>query len=342
MSGGSGSPKASEAEPRWGEFEVIERFFDWPWTSDAVRLGVGDDGALVDVPPGECLVVSTDMLVAGRHFFTDVAPESLGHKALAVNLSDLAAMGARPLGFTLALALPAIHVDWLAALTRGMSALAMQSGCPLLGGDTSAGPLTLSVTVLGAVPGACALRRDAARVGDDIWVSGSLGAPAWLLRQHVQAREHARPCSETPPPRNRLDWPEPRLALGQALRGVAHAAIDVSDGLVGDLGHVLRRSSQKAGVALGATLSWPCMPVDVSLRQVPHEQVVDLVLAGGDEYELLFTAARAQRAAVAEVAHQLGLALTRIGEVEAVAGVRVHDGLGRLMSWSAQSYDHFR
>ena len=238
-----------------GEFELIRRFFERPAAAGRARLGIGDDCALLDVPGGESLAVSTDMLVEGRHFFPDVDPEALGHKALAVNLSDLAAMGARPLGFTLALALPAADEAWLEAFSRGLFALADAQGCELVGGDTTRGPLALCVTVHGTVPPALALRRDGARAGDDLWVSGALGAAALAVERRL--RGEPVPAGALA----RLDRPEPRVALGLGLRGLARAAIDLSDGLAGDLGHVLARSSAAAGVPLGAALERDALPV---------------------------------------------------------------------------------
>ncbi|HYF60456.1 MAG TPA: thiamine-phosphate kinase, partial [Burkholderiaceae bacterium] len=238
-----------------GEFELIRRFFERPAAAGRARLGIGDDCALLDVPGGESLAVSTDMLVEGRHFFPDVDPEALGHKALAVNLSDLAAMGARPLGFTLALALPAADEAWLEAFSRGLFALADAQGCELVGGDTTRGPLALCVTVHGTVPPALALRRDGARAGDDLWVSGALGAAALAVERRL--RGEPVPAGALA----RLDRPEPRVALGLGLRGLARAAIDLSDGLAGDLGHVLARSSEAAGVPLGAALERDALPV---------------------------------------------------------------------------------
>ena len=335
-----------------GEFELIRRHFVRAGRPGRARLGIGDDCALLDLPGDETLAVSTDMLVEGRHFFPDVAPEALGHKALAVNLSDLAAMGARPIGFTLALALPVADDAWLGAFASGMFALADAHDCELVGGDTTRGPLNLCVTVLGGVPPGLALRRDGARAGDDLWVSGALGAAAWavacrmqsiavlpatgagaLRPGHAQALSHAQ---------DRLDRPRPRVALGLALRGVASAAIDLSDGLAGDLGHVLERSSAAAGAPLGASLDWPSVPVDPALDGLPDALRAELAMAGGDDYELLFAAPAGRRGAVAAAAAACGLTLSRIGRVDDRPGVRLVGTDGRPMEFHARAFDHFR
>jgi thiamine-monophosphate kinase len=327
-----------------GEFEIIRRFFERPGRPSRVPLGIGDDCALLPGGPGGALAVSTDMLVAGRHFFEDVDPAALGHKALAVNLSDLAAMGARPIGCTLAIALPAVDVDWLQAFADGLFALADEHGCELVGGDTTRGPLNLCITVFGEVPEALALRRDRARAGHDLWVSGALGAAAWA----VERRLRPDPTGPGPDPaalgaaRERLERPQPRVALGLALRGVAAAAIDLSDGLAGDLAHVLERSTAACGAPLGATLSWPAVPVDGALSGLPDARRAALALAGGDDYELLFTALPAQRAALAAIAAAGGLTLSRIGTIDPQPGLRILAADGRPMTLHARSFDHFR
>ena len=220
-----------------------------PAAESLVKLGIGDDCALLDpVPPGQQLAISTDMLVAGRHFFEGTDPAAIGHKALAVNLSDLAAMGARPVGFTLALALPTADASWLQGFADGLFGLAARAACPLIGGDTTRGPLNISITVLGQVPARHALRRDGARVGDAIWVSGPLGAAALA----VARRSQGQPVPDAAA--RRLDWPEPRLTAGLGLAGVASAAMDISDGLAGDLGHLLTASGHRQGLSLGRAM----------------------------------------------------------------------------------------
>jgi thiamine-monophosphate kinase len=335
-----------------GEFELIRRWFVRASGPRRAVLGIGDDCALIGPTPGETLAVSTDMLVEGRHFFPDVAPAALGHKALAVNLSDLAAMGARPLGFTLALALPSVDDTWLDGFAAGLFALADAHDCELVGGDTTRGPLNVCITVFGTVPAHEALRRDAARAGDDIWVSGALGAAAWAVacRQQAGAVLPADGAAALRPGHHRalagalhrLDRPEPRLALGVALRGVAPAAIDLSDGLIGDLGHVLERSSAAVGMPLGASLDWAAMPVDPALDGLAEPRRAALALAGGDDYELLFTAAPARRADLAAIGASVGLTLSRVGRVEPRPGIRLLAADGRPMEFHARSFDHFR
>jgi len=250
------------------EFEIIARYFSRP--ARGAVLGVGDDAAILAPSAGMQLAVSTDLLLEGRHFASGADPRRLGHKSLAVNLSDMAAMGASPRWATLALALPEADERWLSAFADGFYALAERFGVDLVGGDTTRGPLALCVTILGEVPAGQALRRDGARPGDDIWVSGELGGAAYALSDPRDAGAAKR-----------LHEPDPRVALGEHLRGIATSAIDVSDGLAQDLGHILERSG------VGATLEYARLPkhriADPALEQ-------RCVLAGGDDYELLFTA----------------------------------------------------
>ncbi len=316
------------------EFDLIARYFTRPPRAGGpVRLGVGDDCALLAPPPGESLAVSTDMLVEGRHFFAGADPCSLGHKALAVNLSDLAAMGARPLGFTLALSLPAADAGWLEPFSRGLLALADAHGIELIGGDTTRGPLNLCITVFGSVPDGQALRRDAAAAGDEVWVSGTLG-DARLALEALQGRlalDPARLAAAQP----RLDRPEPRVALGNALRGVATAALDVSDGLLGDLGHILKRS------AVGAVIDADALPYGDALAHEAPERRREFALNGGDDYELCFTAPAARRQAVLDAAARAGVAVTRIGQLTPVPGLRVTDAAGNALAVHSRSFDHF-
>ncbi|SMC25487.1 thiamine-monophosphate kinase [Andreprevotia lacus DSM 23236] len=318
------------------EFELIGRYFTRP--AQRAVLGVGDDCALLAPAQGRQLAISADMLVAGRHFFPDVDPYRLGHKALAVNLSDLAAMGAQPSWCTLSIALPAVDEAWLAAFSAGFFALADLHGVELVGGDTTRGPLTIAVQIAGEIEPGQALRRDGARIGDDIWVSGVLGAAsvAVLARSGklagqgivLSAEQQAR-CGE------RLDMPTPRVALGRALRGIAHAALDVSDGLLGDLRHIAARS----GVA--AELDWLQLPVDPAIINLPLAMQQQAVLTGGDEYELCFTAATAQRAALQALSVELDLPLTRIGRITAGEGVHARAGDGSPLLAGARGFDHF-
>ncbi|MEZ5739606.1 MAG: thiamine-phosphate kinase [Burkholderiaceae bacterium] len=311
------------------EFDLIRQYFDRGPPRHA-ELGIGDDGALLRDRAGMSRVIVTDMLVGGRHFLADVDPASLGHKALAVNLSDLAAMGARPQAFTLAIALPGVDADWLGAFCRGMFALADASGCELIGGDTTRGPLCLSITAIGEVPQGAALRRDHAQPGDDVWVSGALGGAAAALAALLES-----PGSLSAAARHRLDWPQPRLALGQALRHLASAAIDVSDGLLADLGHVAERS--RIGIELRADL----VPLDPALSALDPRQALGHALGGGDDYELAFTAPAENRLAIEALGRSLELALTRIGSAGGGRGVSVVDARGRPLADLARGFDHF-
>lgn len=312
------------------EFDLIRRFFTRPCRSAV--LGVGDDAALLQPTPGRQLAVSADMLVAGRHFFADTDPEALGHKALAVNLSDMAAMGAMPRWALLSLALPEADEAWLSAFSRGFLGLAEAHGVELVGGDTTRGPLNLSVTILGEVAPGCALRRDAAEAGDDIWVSGELGGAALglkYLRGEVPLdASHARLCLD------RLHRPQPRVSLGRALAGLAHAGIDISDGLLADLGHILERSG------VGARLRLDALPMTPALAG-RADLTVACALKGGDDYELCFTAPQAQRTAVMDAARHADLAVFRIGEILAESGLSVCDTAGKSLSIVAGGYDHF-
>ena len=316
------------------EFELIARYFDRPQAPDnVVKLGVGDDCALLAPPPGQTLAISTDMLVEGRHFFAGADPEKLGHKALAVNLSDLAAMGAKPMAFTLALSLPSADENWLAGFARGLFALADAEGIRLIGGDTTRGPLNLCITVMGSVPVDEALRRDAAKNGDDLWVSGTLG-DARLALEVLQGKLTLTPALLSLA-EERLHRPTPRCALGMALRGIAHAAVDVSDGLLGDLGHVLSRSQ------LGADIDAASLPAGPALSQQPADKQTDYMLNGGDDYELCFTAPPEQRDAVLLAAASANTPITRIGRLKLGAGIQILDAAGKSLPFTSQSFDHF-
>ncbi len=310
-----------------GEFDLIKEFFTRP-TQRAV-LGVGDDCALLQPAPGMQLAISTDMLVSGQHFFADVDPFTLGHKALAVNLSDLAACGAKPLAFTLALALPESNATWLSAFSKGMFALADQHSCELIGGDTTRGPLTISITIFGEVPPGQALLRSGACAGDDIYVSGSLG-DARLGLEALQGKISLS-AHDLVQARQRLEQPTPRIALGLALRGIATSAIDVSDGLLGDLQHVL--DSSKAGATLHTHLLQPLM--------IAANQPLAYILAGGDDYELVFTAPPHLREAVTRAAQSARTPVSRIGCIDASPQLRLLDAHGTLVSGTFASFDHF-
>jgi len=316
------------------EFDLIKRYFkrDRPGRAP---LGIGDDCALLAVTPGRQLAISSDMLVENRHFFAGADPRMLGHKALAVNLSDLAAMGARPVAFTLALALPAADPAWLDGFSRGLFALADAHECELIGGDTTKGPLNICITVFGEITPGHALRRDAAQAGDDIWISGTLGdarlaLAGYLKELELDAASHAQAAT-------RMHMPTPRVALGLALANlpIAHAALDVSDGLVGDLGHILHASR------VGATLDVDALPAGpVLARQAPAMRR-RFTAAGGDDYELCFTAPRDARAAVLAAAAQAATPVTRVGTIDAAPGLRLVDATGAPLELAVSSWDHF-
>lgn len=297
-----------------------------------VLLGIGDDAALLEVPAGKALAVSVDTLVAGVHFFADVSPESLGHKALAVNLSDLAAMGAEPAWATLALTLPEVNQPWLEDFVRGFARLAAAHGVALVGGDTTRGPLSITVQVHGLVPAGQALRRGGARVGDRIYVTGSLGEAALALKQLMAGAGETLSMEL----RQRLELPQPRVAAGLALRGLAHSAIDLSDGLLADLGHLLSASGVGAGIALQAL---PLAPVVTDWIAAGGEW--DVALAGGDDYELCFTVAADQDDEIQRLSHKLNLAMSCIGMVEEAPGLRVIKPDGQPWHSTVAGFDHF-
>lgn len=326
-----------------GEFDLIARYFTRPATRAV--LGVGDDCALLQPAPGTQLAISSDMLVEGRHFFADVDPAALGHKALAVNLSDLAACGATPLAFTLALALPGVNETWLQGFSRGLLALADAHGCELVGGDTTQGPLNICITVFGEVPvvngKSGALLRSGARAGDDIYVSGTLG-DARLALEALRGGI-ALPADLLAQARQRLERPTPRVALGQALRGVASAALDISDGLLGDLRHILKASGVGAtldtSVAIGLIAA--CTHAACAKGLIPLKKQLECALAGGDDYELAFTAPASAREAVQAAARQSATRVTRIGRIDAEPGLRLVDGSGQPVPNTYASFDHF-
>lgn len=319
-----------------GEFDLIARYFNRD-----VRQGLGDDCAVWTPTPQTQLCISSDMLVEGRHFFPDIDPEALGHKALAVNLSDLAACGAKPRAWTLALALPQVNPAWLERFSNGLFALAEAFDCRLIGGDTTQGPLNICITVFGEVPTGGALLRSGAQVGDDVYVSGTVGH-ARLALEMLRGNVPATP-DQLQTMRPFLERPSPRVALGLALRGVATASIDVSDGLAGDLKHILKAS--KVGASLES--AWAkASPADAAASLVwqglPEALQLDFALAGGDDYELLFTAAPTHRAQVQQSAALAGVVARKIGRIEALPGLRLiaPDGETPLVDRFA-SFDHF-
>ena len=315
-----------------GEFDLIAKYFTRTVTRAA--LGVGDDCALFSTSPGMQLAVSSDMLVEGRHFLPTVAPDRLGHKALAVNLSDLAACGAKPLAFTLALAMPQVDERFLEGFARGLLALADAHACELIGGDTTRGPLNLCITVFGEVPQGTALLRSGAQAGDDLYVSGTLGDARLALEAFRGTVALDGDAFERV--RNAMERPQPRVALGLALRGVATSAIDVSDGLLGDLAHVLRRSK------VGAELLADALPRSAVMRTLPEALQRTCTLAGGDDYELVFTAPPQRAAQVAAAAEIAGVGVTRVGRIEPDAGLRILDREGRALANTFDAFDHFK
>ena len=317
-----------------GEFDLIRRFFEREHAQPGVELGIGDDCAVLRPTPGQQLLISSDMLVEGRHFLSTVAPERLGHKALAVNLSDLAACGATPRGFTLALALPRADAAWLERFAAGLFALADAHGIPLIGGDTTAGPLNICITVFGEAAPGQALLRSGAQVGDDLYVSGEVGDARLALEVFRGDVILAGDAFEIV--RRAMELPQPRVALGQALRGIATSAIDISDGLIGDLGHVLARSG------VGARLEVDALPRSRILAAQPLAVQRLCTLSGGDDYELLFTAPAAARAAVEAAAASAGTRVTRIGRIEAEAGLRLIDAQGGIVPPTFDAFDHFK
>jgi thiamine-monophosphate kinase len=314
------------------EFELIRRYFSPP-TRHTLLAG-GDDAALVTVAAGRALAVSTDMLVSGRHFFVDADAVGVGHKSLAVNLSDMAAMGALPRWVTLSVALPDVDEAWVGAFMQGFLALADEHDVDLIGGDTTRGPLTICVQVMGEVPADDALRRDAASPGDDLWVSGTVGDAALALAAH--RGEIALDAAQRTRVRTRLDRPTPRVALGRALAGHAKACIDISDGLVADVGHICERSGVRAAV------DWARVPLSAVASSRRDQPVVRrAALSGGDDYELAFTALPDARDEIEAVGARVGVPVTRIGRMEAGQGVQVQDESGREIELAGGGFDHF-
>ncbi|ROH85428.1 thiamine-phosphate kinase [Pseudomethylobacillus aquaticus] len=314
------------------EFDLITRHFRR--ATRHTTLGIGDDAALLDITPGMQLAVSADMLVAGTHFFPDADPRLLGWKSLAVNLSDMAAMGALPKWATLAIALPAADQAWLSAFSAGLFACANRYQVDLIGGDTTRGPLAISVQIMGEVAPGKALKRSGAKVGDDIWVSGTLGnaalALAALQQRYALSAEELESCISA------LHQPTPRVELGLLINMMAHSAIDISDGLLADLGHILKASGTGAEIHLGR------LPISRLMHQrMTDPAVQQMVLAGGDDYELCFTAPTRNHGEIAKLAGLLGLPVSCIGQVTATPGLMVRDLDQIIMQLSQHGYDHF-
>lgn len=330
-----------------GEFDLIQRFFKTQsdvmlaMNPGSISLGIGDDCALLKLELDHEIAITSDMLVENRHFFAGADPECLGWKALAVNLSDLAAMGAKPLGFTLAIALPKADSAWLEAFSKGLFAIANAYSCPLIGGDTTAGPLNICITAFGAIPKEKSIQRSGALAGDDIWVSGTVGDARLALA--ALRHEIELPQSDLEMIQARMHQPNPRVALGIALRKVANSALDISDGLLGDLKHILKQSNKDAEVWLDS------IPKSPALLKQSKDVQNQFAAAGGDDYELCFTAPISKRDTINQISQDLKISLTRIGTINPMQhsaptiilksndGVISQEQANTLM----QSFDHF-
>jgi len=336
------SPSNNGSTP--GEFDLIERFFKQRSINhphSAIALGIGDDCALINPSNHQHIAISTDMLIEGRHFLVGTDPYLLGRKCLAVNLSDLAAMGASPVGFTLAIAMPEVKIDWLESFSNGLWDIANEHDCQLIGGDTTAGPLTISITIFGHIPKDQSLSRNKAQVGDDIWVSHQVGDARLSLGALRQ--EWALSAEEFSAVSQRMNNPTPRIELGKRLIGLAHAAIDISDGLLGDLNHILHQSS------VGADILIDQVPGSKTLNTKSIELQRLCKLTGGDDYELCFTAPKYKSSQLTELSSSLGLALTKIGSIteQSKRLIRLIDNNGQELSSSLseqylKSFDHFK
>jgi thiamine-monophosphate kinase len=316
-----------------GEFDLIHRYFERPIEQrQDVIVGIGDDGAVVRVPPGVELVLTSDTLVAGVHFSEDIPPEDLGYKVLAVNLSDLAAMGARPAWATMALTLPQAEEAWLAAFAQGFFELAQRFSVALIGGDLTRGPLSITVQMHGFVPEGRALRRSGAQAGHYIYVTGTLGDAALALTPRLaELTDTYRPYLL-----GRLYRPSPRISEGMILRAIASSAIDISDGLIADLGHILETSH------VGAVLEVDRLPLSTALQKIKDKKYGwELALAGGDDYELCFTLPPEHQAVLESKRSDFACTVSCIGRIEAERGLRCieHDGTPYIPQGAG--YRHF-
>lgn len=319
------------------EFDLIREFFTKP--TDHTDLSIGDDAALINLSAGMQLAISTDMLVAGRHFFADADPYYLGWKSLAVNVSDLVAMGALPKWATLSIALPSIAPDWLRAFSSGFFACAKRFNIDLIGGDTTRGPLTINVQIMGEVETGKALKRSGATLGDDLWVSGELGLAALALT-HLQGK-HCIPAAIVESHLLALHQPQPRVVLGLSLLDVANSAIDISDGLLSEVHHLLQASSTPS-MPLGATIELAAIPTSAYIKAHLHQPEFQAhVLAGGDDYQLCFTAPAAQMAAIQALSQTLAIPLTKIGRITDDGRVQVLDENQSIITTPNTGYNHF-
>lgn len=306
------------------EFSLIQRFFTKQRIKNpSTRLGIGDDCALLSIPDGYELAVTADTMVANVHFFAGTDPELLGHKLLAVNLSDLAAMGAKPMSVTLALTLPNVDENWLTAFAKGFLNLAERYSVDLIGGDTTSGPLTLTVQAMGFIPKGRALMRSAARPGDFIYMTGCLGDAGLGLKI-----KHGYVCADSEAALTRFNRPEPQIEAGQALIGIANACIDLSDGLAGDLGHILEQSR------VGACIDWESLPLSNAVRSyIDDTGDWRMPLTAGDDYELCFTVSPEQ-------ADKLTVAATKIGVIQSQPGLRLNKA-GQVQALEVKGFEHF-
>ena len=316
------------------EFDFIKDYLSARQADSDVLLGIGDDAAIIRPRPGRDLCFSSDMLLKNRHFFADVSPADLAYKVLAVNISDMAAMGAAPRWILLSAGLPELNQCWLTEFCNSMFALAEQFGITLIGGDTTKGDLVFNVTIIGEVPAGKALRRDSARIGDDIWVSGMVGLAAAALNAHWKKiwlpDDVFALCEQI-----RLR-PIPRVALGQALLPFAHAAQDISDGLAQDLGHILKASG------VGAEICAESVPTLPELRQILQRSTLyDYIFSGGDDYELLFTVPEMYREKVLEAGYSSGTPATRIGKINDSGCLNILDSNGHNINLTSLGFDHF-
>lgn len=316
-----------------GEFELIHRYFENRTASrEDVVLGIGDDGAILRIPLGRDLVVAMDTLVAGVHFSEEFPPEDIGYRALAVNLSDLAAMGAEPAWATLALTLPAAEEDWLAAFTRGFFKLAEEFAVALVGGDTTRGPLSITVQVHGFIPAGMSLRRSGAQPGDHLYVTGTLGDAAFALTPSMDKLGK----EERKYPLGRLHRPSPRVREGMILRDIASSAIDISDGLIADLGHILEASG------VGARIEVDRLPLSAALQSgTDKEHGWQLALTGGDDYELCFTVSPERRSVLESRLSEFDCKISWIGRIEASKGLRCIRENGAEFIPQGSGYRHF-
>lgn len=317
------------------EFDIIEHFFlQQKISRDDVKLGIGDDAAIVSVPQNTQLVIALDTLVSGVHFPTDTSAEDIAYKALAVNLSDLAAMGAEPAWFTLALTIPESNKDWLTGFAKGLFTLADKYNMQLIGGDTTQGPLTVSIQVAGYIPEGQGIKRSGAKAGDNIYVTGTLGDAAFGLF----CIQEPDKCEANQQVIKLLNRPKARIEIGIAIREIASACIDISDGLLADLTHILEKSK------VGALIDRQQIPLSGTMQKLCNmdENSFRFVLSGGDDYELCFTAPASRDDEIKTIAGKLGVSISCIGKIETEQGVRLHHDGQACSTYKESGYEHFK